>query len=462
MPLKVFNTLSRKLEAIRPINPKEIRMYTCGPTVYDTAHIGNMRTFMFEDLLKRYLLYKGFQVLHVMNITDVDDRTIERAQTENQSREDITDQYTRLFLEDMETLNILPADHLPRATEFIPQMVESIKILIEKRHAYQTDEGSIYFDVSSYPDYGCLARLDAEELRPGERVADDSYEKEEARDFALWKAHKPSDGDNAWPSPWGKGRPGWHIECSVMSTHFLGEHFDIHCGGVDNIFPHHENEIAQSKCLSDTPFANLWIHGEHLIVDGRKMSKSLGNYYTLRDILDEKLPPEAVRYTLLATNYRQKLNFTFEKVRESQKAINRLRELARRLEAVPSSQEGSDMEPPDRAVEISLDDDLNIAGALGAIFSWAKDLFSYMDNDNLSYASAQTSLKALRRYDTIFGVVYFNLESDLEQELKALIMAREQARQAHDWEKADAIREELRSKGIIIEDTPTGTVWKKG
>ncbi|MFB0515609.1 MAG: cysteine--tRNA ligase [Candidatus Neomarinimicrobiota bacterium] len=462
MALRFTNTLTRRLETFKPIHTGEVRLYTCGPTVYDTAHIGNLRTFMFEDLLRRYLLYKGYKVTHVMNITDVDDKTIERAHTEGKPLSAITGHYTQLFLEDLRTLNILTPDHLPRATEFIPQMVAGIETLLEKRHAYQTDEGSVFFDVSSFPEYGCLARLDSRQLLSGERVAEDNYEKEEARDFALWKARKPTDGDNAWPSPWGAGRPGWHIECSVMSTHFLGEHFDIHCGGVDNIFPHHENEIAQSRCMFDTPFVNLWLHSEHLIVEGRKMSKSLGNFYTLRDILDKQFSAEAVRYTLLATHYRQKLNFTFPRVRESQKAINRLRELARRLEEVPSSQTGAQLVPPDAAVEAALDHDLNIAGALGAIFGWAKELFNRMDENDLSRQAARRSLEALRRYDDILGVIYFNLELEPDEEIKALIKERDRARKARDWARADAIRNELRTRGIILEDTPSGTIWKKG
>ena len=462
MALKFTNTLSRRLETFEPIHAGEVRLYTCGPTVYDTAHIGNLRTFMFEDLLKRYLLYKGYRVSHVMNITDVDDKTIGRAIAEGQPLAELAEHYSQLFLEDLRTLNILPADHLPRATEFVPQMVEAIKVLLKKGHAYRTDEGSVFFDISSFPEYGRLARLDPQQLRSGERVADDDYEKGEARDFALWKAHKPTDGDYAWPSPWGEGRPGWHIECSIMSTHFLGKHFDIHCGGVDNIFPHHENEIAQSQSLLDTPFVNLWLHSEHLIVEGQKMSKSLGNIYTLRDVLDKKCSPEAVRYTLLTTHYRQNLNFTFSRVRESQKAVNRLRELSRRLEEVPPSQTGARSEPPNEAVEATLDDDLNIAGALGAVFGWAKELFGRMDEHNLSHEAARMSLKALRRYDDILGVIYFNLDLEADEGIKALIEERDRARKARDWTRADAIREELLARGIVLEDTPAGTVWKKG
>ncbi|UCH10863.1 MAG: cysteine--tRNA ligase [Fidelibacterota bacterium] len=461
MSLKLRNTLTRRLEALQPITPGEVRMYTCGPTVYDTAHIGNMRTFIFEDLLRRYLLYKGFKVIQVMNITDVDDRTIERAIGEKRPLADLTEHYTQRFREDISRLNIQSTEYMPRATEFIPQMVEGIKVLLEKGHAYKTPEGSVFFDVSSYPAYGQLAHLDPQQLRTGERVVDDNYEKDEARDFALWKARKPSDGDYAWPSPWGEGRPGWHMECSIMSTHYLGDHFDIHCGGVDNIFPHHENEIAQSRCMRETPFANLWLHSEHLIVDGQKMSKSLGNCHTLEDVLRQNYSPEAIRYTLLSTHYRQKLNFTFAKVQESQKALNRLRELVRRLEEVEGTQEEAGIQAPDKAVEDALDNDLNISGALGAIFNWARELFNLLDEHKLSARSAGESLQALQRYDQILGVIYFNLEAELPDDLAALIREREEARQAQDWKRADAIRETFLTRGILLEDTPTGTIWKK-
>ncbi len=461
MTLKLYNTLSRSLEALVPIEPGVVRLYTCGPTVYDTAHIGNFRTFIFEDLLKRYLIYSGLEVRHVMNITDVDDRTIERAAEEGQTLAELTGHYSAQFQQDLAALNILPADHLPRATEFVPQMVTGIQTLIDKGHAYITADGSVYFDISSYPEYGRLARLDPEQMVVGERVASDDYAKEESRDFALWKNYKPTDRDSRWPAPWGEGRPGWHIECSIMSTHFLGEQLDIHCGGVDNIFPHHENEIAQSRCLHAGPFVNLWLHSEHLIVDGRKMSKSLGNFYTVQDLLARGLNREALRYTLLATHYRQKLNFTLAKVVESQKAIDRLRELARRLEQVASGREGTALPPPNDRVAVALDDDLNIAGALGAIFAWAHELFGLLDREDLSGASAKECLTTLRRYDEILGVIFFS-PAALDEEVSALIAEREAARQTRDWARADEIREQLRQQGILLEDTPTGIFWKRG
>ena len=461
MALRLTNTLTRRQVELVPIRPGEVRMYTCGPTAYDVAHIGNLRTFMFEDLLKRYLLYKGYRVIHVMNVTDVDDKTIERSIAEGRTLAELTEHYTELFKEDLRTLNLLPPDQLPRATDYIPQMVRGIQTLLDKGLAYGTEDGSVYFDVSSFPAYGRLANLDPKQLRRGERVARDDYDKGEARDFVLWKAHKPTDGDNAWPSPWGPGRPGWHMECSIMSTELLGEHFDIHCGGVDNIFPHHENEIAQSRGMRDTPFVNMWVHGEHLIVEGQKMSKSLGNYYTLRDVLARGFSPEAVRYTLLTTHYRQRLDFTFPRVQEAQKAINRLRELGRRLDEVAPGKKGATISPPDDSVEQALDNDLNIAGALGAIFGWARELFSHMDAGGLSYSCARASRESLGRYDELLGVIQMLPESEIEPEVREMIAEREAAREARNWGRADTIREELAVRGIILEDTAAGVIWKK-
>jgi len=459
MALRFHNTTSRKLEELVPIKPGRVGLYTCGPTVYDTAHIGNLRTFLFEDLLKRYLIYKGLQVHHIMNITDVDDRTIAKVNREGRSLSEITNYYADKFFTDLDKLGILPADSYPRATEYVSEMIAGIERLIEKGHAYITDDGSVFFSVSSFPDYGQLAHLEVDQLRLGERVASDDYEKEEIRDFVLWKAFKPEDGAVKWESPWGWGRPGWHMECSIMSTEFLGEHFDIHCGGVDNIFPHHENEIAQSKCLYDTPFVNLWMHSEHLIVDGRKMSKSEGNFYTLDDLLEQGLAPDAIRYCLLSTHYRQKLNFTVERVRDAQKAINRLRELVRRLEAVNQHNWGRSPAAPDDTLVSALDDDLNIAGALGAIFSWAKELFAHLDDGALSGLGAQEALSALKKYDQLLGVI-FSKEA-IGEDIEALITEREAARTNSEWARADEIRDQLLGQGIILEDTPSGTIWKR-
>ena len=460
MALRFHNTVSRKLEVLVPIQPGKIGLYTCGPTVYETAHIGNLRTFMFEDLLKRYLTYKGFLVHHIMNLTDVDDRTIAKVNAEGRSLSEITNFYADQFFEDLDKLDIRPADSYPRATEHIVEMISGIERLVEKGHGYVTDDGSVFFSVSSFPAYGQLAHLDANQMRMGERVASDDYEKEEIRDFVLWKAYKPEDGDVKWKSPWGWGRPGWHMECTVMSIEYLGEHFDIHCGGVDNIFPHHENEIAQSRCLYNTPFVNLWLHSEHLIVDGRKMSKSEGNFYTLNDLLDQGLAPDAIRYCLLSTNYRQKLNFTVERVHESQKAINRLRELVRRLEKVDNNVACDTVLAPDNNFAAALDDDLNIAGALGVLFSWVKELFARLDAGKINDQAAELALGALHKYDEVLGVIF--KAAALDQEIDELIAQRETARANKEWTRADEIRDQLVERGILLEDTVAGTIWKRG
>ena len=287
--MKFYNTLNRKKEEFKSLEKGKVSLYTCGPTVYDFAHIGNLRAFLFEDLLRRYLEFEGLEVLHVMNITDIDDKTIRRSQEENQSLIDFTNEYTKAFFKDLKTLNMVPAHYYPRATEFIPQMIETIETLEVKGYTYTTDDGSVFFKISQFDEYGKLARLDPDQLKSGGRVEEDEYDKEEGRDFALWKGYKSTDSDVCWDSPWGKGRPGWHIECSVMSTHYLGDHFDIHCGGVDNIFPHHENEIAQSCAASGEAFVNYWLHNEHLLVDGQKMSKSANNFYTLSNLLEKNV-----------------------------------------------------------------------------------------------------------------------------------------------------------------------------
>ena len=462
--MQFYNTLNRKKEEFQPIEKEKVSLYTCGPTVYDFAHIGNFRAYMFEDLLRRFLEYSGLEVLHVMNITDIDDKTIKKSIEEGKSLKDFTDQYTSSFFEDVKTLNILPAHHYPRATEFISPMIKTIKKLEEKGFAYTTDDCSVFFKISQFPDYGKLAHLDPEQLKSGQRVEDDEYEKEEGRDFALWKGYKAEDGDVFWDSPWGKGRPGWHIECSVMSTYYLGNHFDIHCGGVDNIFPHHENEIAQSCAESGEAFVNYWLHNEHLLVESQKMSKSMGNFYTLRDLLEKGCSPEAIRYTLISTHYRSKLNFTFEKVRTAQRCINKLRELKRRLENV--KEDGSNNNPHPQTEKMLagfseiLGDDLNISGALGELFTWVNYLFVQLDGQTLPCCSASEALTALEKIDSILGVMNFS-DDVVDNNINELIQERNKARAEKDWDKADEVRKKLDDLGIILEDTPEGTIWKK-
>ena len=461
--LKIYNTISRKKEKFKSIHDGKVNLYTCGPTVYDYAHIGNFRAYMFEDLLRRALEYFEYDVLHVMNITDIDDKTIKKSINENKSLEDITSFYTDCFFKDVETLNILPAHHYPKATSFVDEMIEMIETLIDKGNAYSTRDGSVFFKISSFSNYGKLAKLNPDDMVSGERVDSDEYEKQEVRDFALWKSYKEEDGDIFWNSPWGKGRPGWHIECSCMSGHYLGDRFDIHCGGVDNIFPHHENEIAQSECYYGKKFVNYWMHNEHLKVEGEKMSKSKGNFYTIRDLIEEKnFSPSAIRYTLLSTHYRQRLNFTFEKINSSQKAINRLRELVRRLNDINNDNGDSFIDDTNKMLDSFskyLSDDLNISGALGELFSWANIMFSKIDSNLLSKKGADLALNSIDKVDLVIGCIN-NIEL-ISNDIKNLIKDREQAREDKDWVLSDNIRKELLDKGIHIEDTPTGTIWKK-
>ena len=462
--MKFYNTINRKKEDFKPIKDGEVKLYTCGPTVYNYAHIGNFRAYIFEDLLRRSLEFSGYNVYQVMNITDIDDKTIRRSIEDKVSLNDLTDKYTDAFFEDLDKLNILKAHEYPRATKFVKEIIEMIETLEKKGYAYKVDDGSVFFRVSKFSEYGRLANLNPDEMKVGGRVDNDEYEKEEIRDFALWKGYKQEDGPVSWDSPWGKGRPGWHIECSAMSTHYLGSSFDIHCGGVDNIFPHHENEIAQSKCALDDKFVNYWLHNEHLLVDSQKMSKSLGNFFTIRDILDKGYKPEALRYVLISSHYRQKLNFTLNRLDDAQKAINKLRELNRRLNNVNSEGEGdsSKIEEINNLVieqfRLSLEDDLNISEALGALYKWVNKVFVLLDSNNINKIESKACIEVLLRIDLVLGVV--DSKSDLSPEMKKLICDRELARKNKDWQESDRIRDLLKSKGVLIEDTPEGTTWK--
>jgi cysteinyl-tRNA synthetase len=463
--IKFYNTKSRKREEFKPIEEGKVGLYTCGPTVYDFAHIGNFRAYIFEDLLRRFLELSGYAVNHVMNITDIDDKTIRRSIEENRSLQDFTDEYVKSFHEDVATLRLLPAHEYPRATEFIPQMLEMVGQLEEKGFTYTTQDGSVFFKISEFDGYGSLAKLDPDQLRAGERVENDEYGKEEGRDFALWKGHKDSESNISWESPWGNGRPGWHLECSAMSTHYLGNHFDIHCGGVDNIFPHHENEIAQSCAATGEEFVNYWLHNEHLLVESQKMSKSEGNFYTLRQLLDKGYSPESLRYTLISTHYRQKLNFTFDKIKSSQKCVNKLRELKRRALIIDAEANGQDVEKLstdmlNKFME-KLGDDLNISGALGELFVWVNDIFSLLDNDDVSASGAGAILTTLNTIDLILCVINDTCDDEPSEEIDALIVARNEARANKDWSKADEIRDKLDALGVVLEDTQSGTIWKR-
>lgn len=462
MALRFKNTLSGVKEEFQPIEPGKVKMYTCGPTVYYIAHIGNFRTFVFEDLLRRYLKYKGYDITHVMNITDVDDKTIRDSQKEGISLKEFTDRYTKIFFEDMDTLGVERAEIYPAATEHVDEMVVMIKALIEKGIAYEVN-GDYYFKIAAFPDYGKLAKIDMEGMKAGARVASDEYEKESVSDFALWKAWDEKDGDVYWETELGKGRPGWHIECSAMSTKYLGKHFDIHCGGVDNMFPHHENEIAQSEGANGEKFVNYWLHSEYLLVEGRKMSKSFGNYYTLRDVIAKGYPGRAVRYLLMSSHYRQQLNFTFDRLDAARSSLERYNDFIKNLKDYPGGESSGEAEGFIKKVlegfEANLDDDLNISGALGEIFDFIRDINRLRAEDKLSAAERDKALETIRKFDTVLG---FEIkEKALDADIEALIEKRNEARKNKDYALSDKIRDELLAMGIVLEDTPQGVKWKR-
>jgi cysteinyl-tRNA synthetase len=463
--LTAFNTLGRRLETLKPIEPGHVRLYTCGPTVYNVAHIGNLRTFLWEDILRRHLKASGLRVTQVMNLTDIDDKTIEGAAAAGLSLGEFTGKYADLFFRDLDRLGFERAERYPRATEHIPEMIEITSKLLDRGHAYESD-GSVYFRISTFPSYGGLSGIDLTQARRGDRVADDEYEKEDVKDFVLWKAAKP--GEPTWDSPWGPGRPGWHIECSAMSMKYLGNHFDVHTGGVDNIFPHHENEIAQSEAATGEKFVDLWMHGEHLVVDGEKMSKSRGNFYTLDDILARRDDPVAVRYLLLKTPYRKKLNFTWDELTGAVSAVERIKSALARLDeaAAAGGEKPGAFPAAERAARFTaafhaaLDDDLNTAEALGALFIFLRDINAALVDGTLDAAGAAAAASAVRRADLVLGILPAK-EVALSAEIEALIEARNAARKRRDFAESDRIRDELATRGIVLEDSPTGTRWKR-
>ncbi|MGD6851493.1 MAG: cysteine--tRNA ligase [Candidatus Bathyarchaeia archaeon] len=461
----IFNTLTRKKEEFKPLVPGKVGLYTCGPTVYDYAHIGNFRAFLFEDLLKRWFKYRGYQVTQVMNLTDIDDKTIKNSQKQGIPLRQFTDFYAKAFFEDIKALNIEPADVYPRATAHIPEMVALIKTLLAKGVAYKGEDGSIYFSVAKFPAYGKLSHLNVCELKAGARVCQDEYAKEEAQDFALWKAWTPEDGDVFWETELGKGRPGWHIECSAMSMKYLGETFDIHCGGVDNMFPHHENEIAQSEAATGKPFVHYWMHNEHLQVEGKKMSKRFGNFYTLRDLLAKGYDPIAIRYLLMSTHYRQQFNFTFEGLDSSKAAVERLRNFVRRLHEAEGTATGKAVtltEKLEACFGGSMDDDLNIAIALSSLFDFVREMNALLDANLVGKEEAAEVGGLLMRIDEVLGVIgKVEVEEALPTDIDALVQKREEARKAKNWKEADAIRAQLKAMGIVLEDTAQGVRWHK-
>ena len=474
MALRFYDTLTRSMKSFEPMDPPHVRLYACGPTVYDYAHIGNYRSFLVYDLLYRYLTWSGYDVHFVMNLTDVDDRTIERAWEDGRGLTEYTAPYSEQILRDARTLGMRPARSYPRATEYVRQMVAWVERLEQRGLAYAAEDGSVYFPIGSFPSYGRLKGLDLEAARPGARVAEDRYEKEDVRDFALWKAAKPMDEavGAAWDSPWGRGRPGWHLECSVMSVSELGETLDIHMGGEDLVFPHHENEIAQSEGVTGRTFVRHWVHIKHLVVEGEKMSKSLGNTITVRELLEQGIEPAAIRHQLMSAQYRRELNFTADGLKASSSSIQRLLDFESRLEEAEPS-EGAEPGALGRiageavdAFREAMDDDLNSAEALAALF-----VFVNRGNRELDAAAEiaaedlAAARKALASIDEVLGLLAVaregrRVDEDVEAWVEGLIEERNTARASRDFERADAIREELARESIVLEDSAAGTRWK--
>ena len=477
MTLRFHNTLTRTVQDFEPAEEGHVRMYTCGPTVYDRAHIGNFRAFAWEDLLRRYLKWRGYRVTQVMNLTDVDDRTIQAAIDREVSLEQVTAPVTETFFEDWETLGLEPVEHNPRATGHVPQMIDLVRRLEEGGFTYEKD-GSVYFAIDRFPGYGRLANIDPEALRVGGRVeGDENYSKENPRDFVLWKGGARGDeGDVAvWDSPWGPGRPGWHLECSAMAMEYLGETLDIHTGGVDNIFPHHVNEIAQSEAATGKPFSRWWMHAEHLLSEGEKMSKSVGNFYTIESLVDRGHRPSAIRYLLLSAHYRTQLNFTREGLKDADRAVGRLFKFRRRLDETPSTDDPG-VDVPDleglanswrESFTEALDDDLNASDGLGATFTMVREANLALDSTATASTAGLEALRAaLGDFDAMFGVLSLrdgeetSGSAELEEWVVQRIAARAAARAGRDFGRADAIRDELLDRGVALEDGPSGTRWK--
>jgi len=474
--IRLHNTLTNHLEPLEPLHPGEVRIYTCGPTVYAFAHIGNFRTFVFQDVLRRFLHSQGYRVLQVMNVTDVDDRIIQSAAHAGVGIREYTEKYIRAFLEDTGALNIEMPEELVRATDHIDDMVTLIETLQKKGLTY-TSDGSIYFRIAKFPQYGKLSKIDTTGMKAGARVDVDQYEKDDARDFALWKAPKP--GEHSWETRIGPGRPGWHIECSAMSMKYLGETLDIHTGGVDLAFPHHENEIAQSEASTGKPFVRYWLHAEHLIIDGQKMSKSLGNFYTLRDLFARGQKPSTIRFLLLSVPYRRQLNFTEDGLKQAENSIVRLRNFVMRLKTAQFSA-GSNpeiverVEKAEKDFDAGLADDVNSALALAAVFDLVRDVNTAMDKGGFLQQDAPRVLAAMEKFDSILAVLTDDDAEKLRKlgfgaeeprmatgQIEALVEERNTAKKHRNFKRSDEIRQQLADAGIIVEDTKDGSVrWK--
>jgi len=475
MALMFFNTLTRSVQEFTPLDAsgRNVGLYCCGPTVHDFAHIGNFRTFVFADLVRRHLQFKGWAVRHVMNVTDVEDKIIKRVHERKTTLAEYTGKFEAAFFEDFEALGCLRPHETPHATAFIPKIIQLIEKLVARGVAYAAPDGSVYFSIEKYRaaghTYGQLLNLNFAELRPGERVSNDEYAKESIADFALWKARVPEDGAVFWPSPWGEGRPGWHIECSAMSTDLLGPSFDIHMGGEDLIFPHHEDEIAQSEgaCLQahGHRFVKYWLHGAHLLVEGKKMSKSLGNFFTLRDLLAKGFSGREIRYLLLTAHYRESFNFTLDGLLGARAALARLDESLGKLRELA----GAATAPADTALpekfSLALDDDLNISRAWGEVFEWVRENNRLLASGAINAAQAASRLAAWDKINTVLGIrpakaaaiaASGSEPGAVPPEIAALLDQRQAARKAKDFKRSDAIRDELKAKGWVIEDTPKG------
>ena len=494
MALQLYNTLSGKVQEFKPSQDNLVRMYACGLTVYDYGHIGNFRTFIAVDVLRRFLLQSGYSLKHVMNITDVDDKIIRNAMQKGVPIADYTAKFTQAFLDDMQTLSLQSPEKLVRATEHIPEMAHFIANLVAKGNAYRTDEGSYYFRISSFPQYGELSKKDFAGMTDGARVDVDEYDKDNARDFALWKAPKP--GEQSWETEIGPGRPGWHIECSTMSMEYLGESFDIHLGGEDLIFPHHENEIAQSEALTGKEFAHVWVHSRFLLVEGEKMSKSLGNFYTLRDLVLMGHKPSSIRFLLASVPYRKQLNFTFDGLKQAAASVDRLRNFKLRLET-EQLPEGTNQAVSAMAAETvaamraAMEDDLNTAQALGAMFDMVRDVNAAADKGEVHKGDVPAMLQALARFDEIFAVLADDDAAKIRRvvewaeaeglrdkisaetrelakaaaltdaQIEELVARHTAARKAKDFKTSDALRNQLAEQGVILENTKDGVRWKR-
>jgi cysteinyl-tRNA synthetase len=475
--IQFHNTLGGKIEAFTPLKSDEVRMYTCGPTVYDYAHIGNFRTFVFQDVLRRFLKLRGFKMNHVMNLTDVDDRIIANSAAAGVSIREYTEKFAQAFFDDCQALSIEAPEHWIRATDHIDDMVKLIRRLQEKTYTYPS-EGSIYYRIAKFPHYGQLSNIDVTGIQAGARVDVDRYEKESARDFALWKAPKP--GEHFWETPIGKGRPGWHIECSAMAMKYLGETLDIHTGGIDLAFPHHENEIAQSEGATGKPFVRYWMHAEHLLVEGEKMSKSLGNFYTLRALFAKGYKPSALRFALASVPYRKQFNFTFDGLQQAASSVERLRNFAARLSQgrfPTGKQKGMAARVAEAAEEFDagLSDDLNTARALAAAFDLLRETNIAMDKGDFREGDVAAAQQFLANFDRIFAVMNDNDAEKLralgfgaadsgpdDAEIEKLVADRQAARQRRDFAASDRIRQELANRGILVEDLRDGSVrWKR-